>query len=65
VDKTNESALDVNLKAYKNLSSGMLWGGLSYRRSFDGAEFSNGGGSNSQRLQYITPVLGFNLQIPI
>ncbi|CAA9203212.1 hypothetical protein FLACOL7796_04646 [Flavobacterium collinsii] len=60
VDKTKESALDVNLKAYKNLSSGVLWGGVSYRRSFDETKFGNGGGANSQRLQYVTPVLGFN-----
>lgn len=60
VDKTKESALDMNLKAYKNLEMGQLWGGLSYRKSFDGAEVANGGGTNSQKLQYITPVLGFN-----
>jgi type IX secretion system PorP/SprF family membrane protein len=60
VDRTKESALDINMKAYKNLSLGSLWAVLSYRRSFDGAEVSNGGGTNSQKLQYITPVLGFN-----
>jgi type IX secretion system PorP/SprF family membrane protein len=60
VDRTKESALDVNMKAYKNLSLGSLWAVLSYRRSFDGAESSSGGGTNSQKLQYITPVLGFN-----
>lgn len=60
VDKTKESALDINLKAYKNLDMGQLWGGLSYRTSFDGAEYISGGGTNSQKLQYITPVLGFN-----
>jgi len=60
VDKTKESALDMNMKAYKNLEMGQLWGGLSYRRSFDGAEYSNGSGTNSQKLQYVTPVVGFN-----
>ena len=60
VDKTKESSLDMNLKVYKNLDMGQLWGGLSYRKSFDGAEYSNGSGTNSQKLQYITPVLGFN-----
>lgn len=60
VDQTKESSLDMNLKAYKNLEMGQLWGGLSYRKSFDGAEFTNGSGTNSQKLQYITPVLGFN-----
>lgn len=60
VDKTKESALDMNLKVYKSLEMGQLWGGLSYRKSFDGAEFTNGSGTNSQKLQYITPVAGFN-----
>ncbi|MGQ7946357.1 PorP/SprF family type IX secretion system membrane protein [Flavobacterium sp. WC2509] len=60
VDKTKESALDMNLKAYKNLEMGQLWGGLSYRKSFDGAQYTNGSGTNSQKLQYLTPVLGFN-----
>jgi type IX secretion system PorP/SprF family membrane protein len=60
VDKTKESALDMNLKFYKNLEMGQLWGGLSYRKSFDGAQFTNGSGTNSQKLQYLTPILGFN-----
>jgi type IX secretion system PorP/SprF family membrane protein len=60
VDKTKESAVDLNLKAYKKLEMGQLWGGMSYRRSFDGAEYISGGGTNSQKLQYITPVLGLN-----
>nr|WP_315250055.1 type IX secretion system membrane protein PorP/SprF [uncultured Flavobacterium sp.] len=60
VDKTKESSLDMNLKVYKSLEMGQLWGGLSYRNSFDGAEFTNGGGTNSQKLQYITPIVGFN-----
>jgi type IX secretion system PorP/SprF family membrane protein len=60
VDKTKESALDMNLKAYKKLEMGQLWAGLSYRKSFDGADFINGNGTNSQKLQYITPVVGLN-----
>jgi len=60
VDQTKESAIDVNLKAYKNIEKGMLWGGVSYRKSFDGAEYLSGSGTNSQKLQYITPILGFN-----
>jgi type IX secretion system PorP/SprF family membrane protein len=60
VDQTKESAIDVNLKAYRNIAMGQIWGGLSYRRSFDGAEYLSGGGTNSQKLQYITPIVGFN-----
>ena len=39
---------------------GRLWGGLSYRRSFDGAEFQSGASLSSQKLQFISPVIGVN-----
>lgn len=52
IDKTKEKLIDVNLKAYKNLDFGKLWGGLSYRRSLDGV--------SSRKLQYITPIVGLN-----
>jgi len=55
-DATEEASIDVNLKAYKQMEFGKLWGGLSYRRSLDGAEFIDGSGVNSQKLQYITPI---------
>ena len=60
VEKTQEKSIDINLKAYKNLDFGVLWGGLSYRRSFDGAQYQVGSGVSSQNLQYITPILGLN-----
>lgn len=60
VDKTKEKSIDVNLKVYKNLDFGRLWGGLSYRRSFDGAEYKNGNSIALQKLQYITPIVGVN-----
>ena len=59
-DGTKESLFDVNVKAYKTMSFGKLWGGLSYRRSLDGAEFVDGTGVSSQKLQYISPLLGVN-----
>ena len=62
VDKTKEKLIDINMKAYKNFDFGKLWGGLSYRRSFDGAEFLNGNAMSSQKLQYITPIIGVNFQ---
>lgn len=61
---TSETLGDINMKIYRDFGSGQLWGGLSYRRSFDGAEFTNGtnggqvGTVKSQKLQYITPFLG-------
>lgn len=60
VEKTNEKAIDINLKAYKNLDFGRVWGGLSYRRSFDGAEYIDGNTISKQKLQYITPIVGVN-----
>ncbi|WP_375241655.1 type IX secretion system membrane protein PorP/SprF [Lacinutrix sp.] len=60
-DATEEASFDVNLKAYKTMDFGKVWGGISYRRSLDGAEFVDGSGVSSQKLQYITPLLGVNL----
>lgn len=60
VDKTKEKAIDINMKAYKDFDFGKLWGGLSYRRSFDGVEYLVGNGVSSQKLQYITPIIGIN-----
>ncbi len=61
-DQTKESTIDANLKVYRRFGELVsLWGGLSYRRSFDGAEFSQTGTEiESQKLQYITPFLGIN-----
>lgn len=57
-DATEEASIDVNAKAYKEMDFGKLWGGLSYRRSLDGAEFQEGSGVSSQKLQYFTPFVG-------
>lgn len=59
-DMTKEKAIDFNLKAYKNMDFGKLWGGLSYRTSFDGAEYSNGNGTSKQRYQSFNPIIGVN-----
>ena len=61
VDKTKEKSIDINMKAYKKFDFGKLWGALSYRMSFDGAEYLNGSQVSSQKLQYITPIIGVNL----
>lgn len=60
VDKTKEKSIDFNMKAYKSFDFGKLWAVLSYRRSFDGAEYLNGSKVSSQKLQYITPIVGVN-----
>ena len=59
-DATQENSIDVNAKVYREMDFGKVWGGLSYRRSFDGAEFLDGTGVSSQKLQYFTPFLGVN-----
>jgi len=58
--ETKEKAIDLNLKVYKELEFGKLWAALSYRRSFDGAQFVSGSGIQEQKLQWITPIIGLN-----
>lgn len=60
VNETKEKTFDINLKAYKQLDFGKLWGGISYRRSLDGAEYRTGSSTEVQKLQYITPIVGLN-----
>jgi len=60
VDETKEKMIDLNLKAYKDLEFGKIWGGLSYRRSFDGAQYVDGNSVSDQKLQYLTPIVGVN-----
>jgi type IX secretion system PorP/SprF family membrane protein len=55
---TGEQSVDLNLKVYRAVEFGTLWGGISYRRSFDGAEYLDGSELKNQKLQYITPVVG-------
>ena len=57
-DATKESLIDINLKGYKEMDFGKLWAGISYRRSFDGAEYLDGSGVSTQKLQYFTPFIG-------
>ncbi|HZW62390.1 MAG TPA: type IX secretion system membrane protein PorP/SprF [Flavobacteriaceae bacterium] len=59
-DGTKESSFDVNFKVYKEMEYGKIWGGLSYRRSLDGAEYLDGSGVSEQKLQYFTPIVGID-----
>ncbi|MFI1771868.1 PorP/SprF family type IX secretion system membrane protein [Thalassobellus citreus] len=60
-DGTKEASIDFNAKAYKQMDFGKIWGGLSYRTSFDGAQFlTSSGAVDSQKLQQITPIIGVN-----
>jgi hypothetical protein len=62
ISETTEKTLDVNLKAYKELDFGRVWGGLSYRRSLDGARYqkNSDGSIKEQYMQYVTPIVGVN-----
>jgi type IX secretion system PorP/SprF family membrane protein len=55
---TKESFMDFNFKAYRNFDFGRLYAGISYRRSFDGADYTDGNSISSQKLQYFTPLVG-------
>jgi type IX secretion system PorP/SprF family membrane protein len=55
--KTNESVVDLNVKAYKTTDYGSLWAGISYRKNLDAKYVS---GTSSQNLSYFTPLLGVN-----
>ena len=48
----------MNFKAFRAMEFGSVYAGLSYRRSFDGAEYLDGNQVRNQKLQYITPVIG-------
>ncbi len=61
-ERTGEQAIDINFKAYRQMDFGRLWGAISYRRSFDGSEYLNGTEVDSQKLQYITPIIGVNFK---
>ena len=60
-DFTKEKTIDINAKVYKDVDFGRIWGGLSYRRSFDGAQFVDGTSFGEQRLQLFTPIVGANI----
>lgn len=58
-EQTSEKSLDGNFKVYNTLDFGNIWGGISYRRSFEGAEFTTDGMEiKNQQLQYLTPFVG-------
>ena len=56
IPETKESSIDLNMKVYKAMDFGRLWAALSYRRSFDSAEYPGA----KQNLQWVSPILGVN-----
>ncbi|MEX0272761.1 MAG: type IX secretion system membrane protein PorP/SprF [Flavobacteriaceae bacterium] len=61
-DFTKEKSLDINAKVYKDVDFGRVWGGISYRRSFDGALYQTSSSFGEQHLQLITPIVGANIK---
>lgn len=59
---TEEKTMDINAKVYKDVDFGRVWGGISYRRSLNGAQFLVDGDFGEQRLQLITPIVGANFK---
>ena len=58
-DATKETFADINFKVYRETEFGRLWAGISYRNSFDGAEYLNSQDEiQTQKLQFITPLVG-------
>ena len=58
-DATKETFADLNFKLYKEFNFGRIWGGISYRTSFDGANYVNNANQlTNQKLQYVTPLIG-------
>lgn len=58
-DATSETSMDVNFKVYHDLEEGGLFGGLSYRRSFEGVTPTFVGDKVTyHQLQYLTPFAG-------
>jgi type IX secretion system PorP/SprF family membrane protein len=60
IDKTKEKLIDFNLKVHKQLPFATIWGGVSYRSSFESAQYRVSSGVASQKLQYLTPFFGVN-----
>ena len=62
-ESSKESFVDINFKMYRETEFGKVWGGFSYRRSFEGAEYlALNDQVNSQKLQYITPLVGVDFE---
>ena len=57
---TKEKSVDANIKLYKNVDFGKVWGGLSYRTSFDRTQYLQNTQIKNQRMQYLTPIIGAN-----
>lgn len=59
-EATDEKNIDANFKVFREFNSSTFFGGISFRRSLDGAEYSEQGKQvQYENLQYLTPFAGF------
>lgn len=58
---SKERSFDLNLKAYRELNFGTIWGGLSYRRQVERSETLTPD-QKGQITQYLTPIIGLNIK---
>ncbi len=59
-EKTKENSIDLNVKLYKELEFGKLWGGVSFRTPIDEIKNDANNQNDIQKWGYITPILGIN-----
>ncbi len=59
--ESKERSYDLNLKAYRQLNFGTIWGGLSYRRQVERSETLLPD-QKGQITQYLTPIIGLNIK---
>lgn len=59
-DGLKQSSIDFNLKVYGDMNFGKIYGGLSYRTSFDSIDVFDGTDVQTQKLSYVTPFFGVN-----
>lgn len=60
-ERLKQSTVDLNMKVYKNLNFGKLWGGLSYRSKLDDTRAQDINDlSIEQSFNIITPFIGVN-----
>lgn len=58
-EEIEEKTIDLNLKIYHTMDFGQLWGGISFRQGFEGAEYTTEEELvEKQHLRYLTPFVG-------
>lgn len=61
-EQIQEKKLDVNLKMYKEFTNGQFFAGVSYRTSFEGAEYMIDNEVKKQNYNAVSPLLGIKFK---